>query len=155
MFACNKLGVTTSPKTVNTALDLLGDDYDKPLQNWKEQLVDHLKISCQSNKERRKLETRREELDKLDKLADEGLNVVDQLTAVDDLMASVNEEKRKIDEQKPSGFSIVLDNLDLRVLASDMTSYNQNKDYHWCNHNAYLDRVNPKTLPDDGPRANL
>ena len=59
-----KLGVAMSPKRINTALDLLGDDYDKPLQNWNEQLVDHIKISCQSNEERRKLETRSEELEK-------------------------------------------------------------------------------------------
>jgi hypothetical protein len=49
----------------------------------------------------------------------------------------------------------VIDNVDLRVLASDMTSDNQNKDLHWCNHNAYLDRVNPTHLPDNAPIADL
>ena len=45
----------------------------------------------------------------------------------------------KLMEEQPKSFSIVLDNVDLRVLASDMTSENQNKDYHWCSHNAYWD----------------
>ena len=32
-----------------------------------------------------------------------------------------------------------------------MTSENQNKDHHWCNHNAVFDGVNPVELPDDKP----
>ena len=32
-----------------------------------------------------------------------------------------------------------------------MTSENQNKDHHWCNHNAVFDGVNPVQLPDDKP----
>ena len=49
----------------------------------------------------------------------------------------------------------MLDNVDLRVLASNMTSDDQNKDFHWCNHNAYMDQVNPTHLPDDSPTADL
>jgi len=49
----------------------------------------------------------------------------------------------KLEEKRPNSFNVVLDNIDIKVLASDMTSDNQNKDYHWCNHNAHLDRVNP------------
>ena len=36
-----------------------------------------------------------------------------------------------------------------------MTSDDQNKDYHWCNHNAYLDRVNPQHMSDEAPIADL
>ena len=36
-----------------------------------------------------------------------------------------------------------------------MTPDNQNIDYHWCNHNTYQDRVNPKHLPDEGSIAGL
>ena len=32
-----------------------------------------------------------------------------------------------------------------------MTSENQNKHHHWCNHNAVFDGVNPVELPDDKP----
>ena len=32
-----------------------------------------------------------------------------------------------------------------------MTSENQNKDHHWCNHNVVFDRVNPAEMPDDKP----
>ena len=45
--------------------------------------------------------------------------------------------------------------MDLKLLASDMTSSNQNKDLHWYNHNAYLDRVNPTNSLDHGPIANM
>ena len=34
-----------------------------------------------------------------------------------------------------------------------MTSEIQNKDHHWCYHNAVFDRVNPVELPDDKPLA--
>ncbi len=49
--------------------------------------------------------------------------------------------------ERPSSYSIVLDNFDIMVHSADMTSDNQNKDYHWCNHNAVLDRINP--IEDD------
>ena len=49
----------------------------------------------------------------------------------------------------------MLDNIDLKVLASDITSDNQNEDYHWWNHNAHLDRVNPVHLENNVPTANL
>lgn len=70
-------------------------------------------------------------------------------------MSNLEAKIDELSEEQPNSFSIVLDNVDLRVLASDMTSDNQNKDYHWCNHNAYLDRVNPTHLPDDAPIADL
>ena len=49
----------------------------------------------------------------------------------------------------------MLDNIALKVLASDITSDNQNEDYDWCNHNAHLDRVNPVHLENNVPTANL
>ena len=36
-----------------------------------------------------------------------------------------------------------------------MTSNNNDKDYHWYNHNAHLDWVNPTILPTDDPVADL
>lgn len=81
--------------------------------------------------------------------------VVHQLEAEKAALSILDGKIEHLIEEQPKSFSIVLDNLDLRVLASDMTSDNQNKDYHWCNHNAYLDRVNPTMLPNDGPIADL
>ena len=60
-----------------------------------------------------------------------------------------------IEKERSSSFNIVLDNIDLKVLASDIISDNQNEDYHWCNHNAHLDRVNPVHLENNVPTANL
>jgi hypothetical protein len=56
-----------------------------------------------------------------------------------------NLEKARL--ERPPSYSIVLDNIDIMVHSADITSDNQNKDYHWCNHNAVLDRINP--IEDD------
>ena len=76
-------------------------------------------------------------------MAAAGANVEEQITAVNVSQSNINVEKQKLFENRPSSFNLVLDNVDLRVLASNMTSDDQNKDFHWCNHNAYMDRVNP------------
>ena len=141
-----------SPKSINKALDLLGDDYDLPLHNWKDSITRHLEKCCQKAQEGQELKTRKDELVQL---VETEVNVAEQLTAVNESLSNFNEEKRKLAERRPTSFNIVLDNVDLKVLASDMTSDDQNKDFHWCNHNAYLDRVNPTHLPDDSPIADL
>lgn len=105
-------------------------------------------MHSQMKQAKTEIEIRREELEQQ---ADMG-HVVHQLEAE---KAALDGEIEKLIEEQPKSFSIVLDNVDLRVLASDMTTGNQNKDYHWCNHNAYRDRVNPTHLPDDGPIADL
>lgn len=51
-----------SPKSINKALDLLGVDYNLPLQNWKDDNTKHLEKSCQMTHEVRELEARKEEL---------------------------------------------------------------------------------------------
>ena len=95
-----------SPQSINKALDVIGEDYDLKLHEWKDKISSYNKIL-------------------------------------------------KLEEQRPNSFNVVLDNIDIKVLASDRTSDNQNKDYHWCNHNVHLDRVNPLHLENDAPRANL
>ena len=70
--------------------------------------------------------------------------------------SNINVEKQKLFENRPSSFNLVLDNVDLRVLASNMTSDDQKfQDFHCYNHSAYMDRVNPTHLPDDSPTADL
>ena len=76
-------------------------------------------------------------------------------TKIQAAASDVDQKILQIQEERPSSFNIVLDNIDLKVLASDITSDNQTKDYHWCNHNAHLDRVNPLHLENDVPTANL
>ena len=99
-----------------------------------------------------RLELRKEELNEQLLLGDDVHNQLKQIQA-----AASDEDQKilKIQEERPSSFNIVLDNIDLKVLASDITSDNQNKDYHWCNHNTHLDRVNPVHLENDVPTANL
>ena len=137
-----------SPKSIKKALDLLGVGFDLPLHNWKEEINDHLEKHSQLKQAKIEIETRKEELESQADMGD----VVHQLEAE---KTTLDGKIEKLIEEQPKSFSIVLDNVDLRVLASDMTSDNQNKDYHRCNHNAYWDRVNPTHLPDDGPIADL
>jgi hypothetical protein len=141
-----------SPKSINRVLDQLGEDFDKPLKDWKENITCHLEKYCLNAQEIQRLEKKKDELSQL---AAAGNNVGEQTTSVDESLSTLNNEKEELDENRPSSYNIVIDNVDLRVLASDMTSDNQNKDLHWCNHNAYLDRVNPTHLPDNAPIADL
>ena len=136
-----------SPKSINKALDLLGVEYDLPLKTWREDISDYLTKQDQITLERRDLEVRKEELNQL--------TVAEQQDAVQSSLSTVIDDAKKLEETRPSSFNVVLDNIDIKVLTSDMTSDEQNKDYHWCNHNAYLDRVNPSHLSDDAPIADL
>lgn len=141
-----------SPKSINKALDLFGVDYDLPFHIWKDNISDHLNKRCQLKQKKKELEVRKYELGQL---VDSGEHVDGQLVTVDASLSSLQKEIQTLDKEHPKSFSIVLDNVDIRVLASNMTSDDQNKDYHWCNHNTYLDRVNPTHLPDDTPIADI
>ncbi|KAK3731057.1 hypothetical protein QZH41_019215 [Actinostola sp. cb2023] len=67
----------------------------------------------------------------------------------------IKDEINEMAEKRPPSYCIVLDNFDIRIEVSDMTSDNQNKDKHWCNHNAITDRVNPNQYSDDKPIADI
>ena len=70
----------------------------------------------------------------------------------------LNNVKCQVDELvkvRSSSFCIVLDNIDMMLGRSDITSENQHKDIHWCNHNAVIDRVNPTGFSDLQPIADI
>ena len=72
-----------------------------------------------------------------------------QLQELEKCKLVIKKYKKTIQDVKmnrPHSYSIVIDNFDLMVHAADMTSDNQDRDNHWCNHNAILDRVNPGRL---------
>lgn len=54
-----------------------------------------------------------------------------------------------------NGFSVVVDNWDLRQEVRHMTSDHQNTDLHWVNHNIVENRVSGNHLPDDTPVKNI
>ena len=72
----NKLGVTMSPKSINKALDLLRDDFDLPIKNWKGDITAHLEKCSKLVQEGCDLDTRKEELVRL---AAVGANVRNRL----------------------------------------------------------------------------
>lgn len=118
------------------------------LKNWKGDITAHLENCFKLVQEGCDLETGKEELVQM---AAAGADVQEQITAVNASLSSISEEKQKLVENQPSSFNIVLDNVDIKVLASNMTSDEQNKDFHWCNNNAYMDRVNTAHLADNSP----
>ena len=152
LIRLNKLGIKMSPKSINRILDRLGEDFDKPLQEWKDSITRHFEKYNKTGHEIQKLENTKKELVQSAAAIED---ISQQITAMDEHLSNLSAEKRELEELRPTSFSIVLDNVDLRVLASNMTSDDQNKDFHWCNHNAYRDRVNPTHLNDNDPIADL
>ena len=131
---------------------MLGVDFDLSLKDWGQNISEYLSKKNQNEQERGELEVREEELNQL-MVAGEA--IADQLEAVELSLSNLVHDAEQLEEMRPSSFNVVLDNIDIKVLASDMTSEDQNKDYHWCNHNAYLDRVNPQHMSDEAPIADL
>jgi len=54
-----------------------------------------------------------------------------------------------------NGFSVVVDNWDLKQEVRHMTSDHQNTDIHWVNHNIVENRFSGNHLPDDKPVKNI
>ncbi|KAK3721664.1 hypothetical protein QZH41_013812 [Actinostola sp. cb2023] len=68
---------------------------------------------------------------------------------------NIKDNLSQISQNRPPGYCIVLGNFDIRIEVADMTSDNQNKDKHWCNHNAVINRVEPVNVSNDKPIADL
>ena len=118
------------------------------LQEEEKLLKTELKKSFASTN-RFRLELTKEELNERLLL---GEDVHNQLSQIHAAVSDVDQKILQI-EERPSSFNIVLDNIHLKVLASDMPSDNQNKVYHCCNHNTYLDL--DLHLENDVQTANL
>ena len=89
------------------------------------------------------------------------LNASADTTSHADLVQDTKQSKMalhnlaELEKARPSSYCLVLDNPNIRINAAEMTSENQNKDHHWCNHNAVFDRVNPVEFSDDKPLADI
>ena len=116
-----------SPKSINKALDIIGEVYDLKLHERKDSITSHMVQKKEAVEKKRRLELRKEELNEQLLSGDDVHNQLKQIQAA---ASDVDQKILKIQEQRPSSFNIVLDNIDLKVLASDITSDNQNKDYH-------------------------
>ena len=130
----NHLGMTVAPTSLTKALDLIGEDHDQEFREWKNQL------SCHLSKENRI----RKEIEHLQRETNERENLSQKLKELNNLC-----------QTHPPNFAVVIDNFDIRVEAADMTSDNQNKDLHWVNHNAILDRVPCTEYDNDKPLADI
>ena len=111
------------PKSINKALDIIGEDYDLKLHKWKDSISSHMVQKKEAAEEKRRLELRKEELKEQLLLGDDVHNQFNQIQAA---VSDVDQKILQIEEERPSSFNIVLDNIDVKVLASDMTSDNQN-----------------------------
>lgn len=115
----NHLGITMSPKSINKALDVIGEDYDLKLHEWKDSISSHMMQKKEAVEEKQRLELTKEELNEQSLL---GEDVHNQLSQIQAAVSDVDQKILQIEEERPSSFNIVLDNIDLKVLASDMTS---------------------------------
>lgn len=61
----------------------------------------------------------------------------------------------KLRQHHAPGYQIIGDNIDLHVKPKHMTSTNQNKDIHWFNLNAVLNRVTGNDLCDSKPSKSI
>ena len=61
----------------------------------------------------------------------------------------------KLRQHRAPGYQIIGDNIDLHIKPKHMTSTNQNKDIHWFNLNAVLNRVTENDLSDSKPSKSI
>ena len=147
-----------SPKSINTALDKVGEDYSIKLIQKKEQVSNFLKKENDLKHQKEELSKRVTELERTIKGNDDMTVNADLVHDLEECKMRLQDAKDKLDDLakiRPPSFCLVLDNLDIRIEASEITSENQNKDHHWCNHNAVFDRVNPVEFSDETRLANI
>lgn len=141
----NHLGVSVAPTSLTKALDVVGEDFDVNFKVWKERLSCHLSKEMETKKELEILEQQ---------VGDRETTVGED--SVGPEKAALNQkiqELNTLQKKHPPNFAIVIDNFNLRVEAADMTSDNQNKDLHWVNHSAILDRVPCTEFGNEKPLA--
>jgi len=148
-----------SPKSINRALDKVGEDYCTKLIQKKEQVSDYLKKEDELKQQRKEISSRVLELEKIlktnDAMTSAHADLVQDIEQSKVTLHNVTDQLDALAKERPSSYCLVLDNLDIKIEASEMTSENQNKDHHWCNHNAVFDRVNPVEFSDDKPLADI
>ena len=74
---------------------------------------------------------------------EEDLNVMKRVSETNN-----PEEEKTFEEKLSPGCKYAVDNFDIRQNVRDMTEEDQNKDYHWVNHNRVVNRVNDSHLSD-------
>lgn len=132
---------------MNKILDQIGAGHDDKLAKWETNIQEHFEKIKSHQLTLASLSSR--------KMMLEQGNQLKELEKCKVNMKLCEETIQGIKNNRPPGYSIVLDNFDLMVHAADMTSENQNKDHHWCNHNAVLDRINPTEGDSAPPRQDL
>ena len=70
-----------SRKSINKALDIIGEDYDLKLHEWKDSIISHMFQKREAVEEKRRLELRKEELDEQLLLGDVINNQLNQIQA--------------------------------------------------------------------------
>ena len=70
-----------SPKSINKALVIIGEDYDHKLHEWKDSIISHMLQKKEAVEEKRRLELRKEELNEELFLWDDIHNQLNQMQA--------------------------------------------------------------------------
>ena len=162
-----KWGLTMSHTATIDKVEQLGKDYDEKVLKWKAEQERHKKFQMT-------LETISECIEECEApLGDDHLKqkVKDRLdthfneTVYNDLskqlanIAAVDSTKldkvrllqEEINSNRPSGYQIIGDNVDLMIKVRHQASDKPNKSIHWFHLNAVKDRVSASGYSDDGP----
>lgn len=135
-----------SPKSLNKVLDCIGENYNINLLDHQELIAKHIKKEKELKVAQASLEAQ------VHDVQDEKIS---ERESVEKEIQNLKGEIAKTVALRPPSFCIVLDNFDINIKVSDMTSDNQNRDKHWCNHNAVINRVNPIQYMDEEPIADI
>ena len=118
----------------NSLFERFGEDFDKELLYWKEQVEKDVKKE-------------REISDRIDQLEKEQAPV--------QVIANESERLRVHRESMHPGYSFTGDNVDMIIKPRQMTQANQNKDHHMFQYIAYENRVSPNHLSDEVPIGDI
>ena len=143
-----------SPKSINKAKDKVGEDYSTRLTQKKQEVSNYLERENELKHQIKEIGTRVVELERTLVANNDFTLQADLVSAIhqsQEVLQTLKDNLDNLKKQRPSRYSLIFDNLDIRIEASDITSENQNKNHHWCNHNAVFDGVNPVELSDDKP----
>ena len=139
----SKLKITCSNRCALAKLDVLGEAFDQPLQAAKERI-------SSENLQTKELQVR----------ASAANHVCSAGTCAEecqsrDLSLKASNALKEHQSNCHPGFTVAFDNIDFEIQRKNMTMGKQKRDFHWVNHQMFLNRVSGNLLPNEAPQQDL